>query len=528
MRLTGNMGGMFARVSLLILLAAAGASGCLNRPTEKKPERPDIPPLPVQQMKAYPEAVTGRFVSLADFEDSPLAAGRGHQQVGCFSVTPLPGAELKFAVNITRTGTGALEAILPPRAALVYQLPEIHDVSSYSLLAMAVYSPAIRDDLKVYIATRRAGWESLPVLLRAGWNNVLIDLERIKAMPDFEAKGVRFIRLSFADAAEPVKIYLDDVMLVDNQREIGLVPPGMRLVKKGLDYELSLPDRRGVRIKQGDDGLWRLSPEQIVVELGAPSAAARPEDKADLPPPASGPAREDIRRMGARRVGEVEVLESNSLRLRLANTWFFPTEAGQWASLSVRQVRWEYTFYADGRCITDLIVNNAGGEDIAWVRLTAPSTGVWSDGRESSARPAEAFAASAGRWIFFSPGQGPNRPIYQANYLRPARSEIKLGAKELVDEDVNGNGFDESQGCYRFRARAGHCRFLMVPPAEGLCDATIRVAGKWSGPVTANCEGMAIRELMTLKDGSVLFQLPGTITRPTWVEVTGLASPGVE
>ena len=36
-----------------------------------------------------------------------------------------------------------------------------------------------------------------------------------------------------------------------------------------------------------------------------------------------------------------------------------------------------------------------------------------------------------------------------------------------------------------------------------------------------NTEGLAIREVVRLADGSVLFRLPGRLTRPTKVEVRG-------
>ena len=206
------------------------AAGC--RRGARRQEEFYLQPLPIQQSQAYPETVTGRFVSLADFEEAPLARQPGHAQVRHFVFRPTgSGAGMKYVVNITRTGAGALEAEMPVGSSLVYRLPEVHDFSEYCLLSMAIYSRSVRDDLRVLLVTDRAGWESHPVLLRTGWNNVLIDIQRLKVLPDFNTRRVREIRLRFAGggkgAAGAVRINLDDIMLIDNRREILPLPEGI-------------------------------------------------------------------------------------------------------------------------------------------------------------------------------------------------------------------------------------------------------------------------------------------------------------
>jgi len=505
------MTAMMGRYALAALVAA-GLAGCGG---QRGPDF-DVPPLQVLQMRAYPEAVTGRFVSLADFEDSPLVNVPGHEQVSDFSVVGADaGGELKFVVNITRTGAGALEALLPAGGALVFGLPDVHDFSRYTLLGVSVYSREIRDDLKVRLSTDRAAWESLPVLLRPGWNEVLIDLQRLRSLADFDARRVRSIRLWFSAAASPVRINLDDVLLIDNRRAIRPLPEGMRLIQTGLDYELRLGHRAlPIRIRQGDDGLWRLGADQAILSVFG-----------DSPQVSSGPgrARESLSALGRRRVGEVELLEYNRIRLRLANTWYFPTTAGQWASLAVPMVRWEYTFYADGRWVTDVIVNAAGSKPIRRLQITAPEPVVWSDGTRGPVMATAGFGGSAGRWGFLRCPEVPQKKLYESNYAKPGRLERRMGIPEVVNGDVNGDGFDEATGCYRLRAQAGQCRFLLDPPREGLCDAVVRVAGQWSGPVAATCDGRALRDLVELDDGSVLFVLRGLRRRPRWVEVTGRA-----
>lgn len=96
-----------------------------------------------------------------------------------------------------------------------------------------------------------------------------------------------------------------------------------------------------------------------------------------------------------------------------------------------------------------------------------------------------------------------------------------MGQIEAADGDVGGDGFDESQGCYHLRAKAGHCRFALSPAGEALADVVIRVVGGWKASVTVNSEGLAVRDLVRLPDGSALFVLPGAWNRPRWVEVSG-------
>ncbi len=511
--------------AILAAVAAFAAAGC--RPIGRTVL--EVPPLRLQQQQAYPETVTGRFVSLADFEDDPLLVNRpGHKQIEDFAITgPGAGAERKFVVNITRTGVGALEANVPPGAALVFRLSGFGDFSPYALLGMSIYSREIRDDLKVSISTDRPGWErlqlrrtaigdieSLPVLLRPGWNTVRIDLRRLAGLKDFDVRAVRAIRLWFSAATGPVRINLDDILLIDNRREIRPVPPGVRLLKAGLDYELHLPARsEPIRIQQGDDGLWRFRPGQPVVQISSAGSVA--------PAGGANPPQEDLAAMGRRRVGEVEILEHNRIRLRIANTWYFPASAGQWVSPSVPMIRWEHTFYRDGRRVTDVVINNAGGKPISGLRIATQEATAWSDGRQGRVAEVSRFGGSVARFSFLNVPETPRRQWYLENYVKPGRLTIRMGDKDVVDGDADGDGFDQSRDCYCLRARAGHCRFVLTPSGAGLADAVVRVSGRWKGPVTANSEGLALKDLVRLPDGSVLLVVPGVWKRPRWVELTG-------
>ena len=230
----------------------------------------------------------------------------------------------------------------------------------------------------------------------------------------------------------------------------------------------------------------------------------------------------------------LEILERNGIRLRLRNTWYFPVSGGEWITLGgeqgrqwslatagVRQIRWEYTFYWDGRIVTDVVINNAGGREIAGVRITAPQPAAWSDGTRGPVAEVTRLAGDVARFSFLITPAGVQKRRWESDYLQPARLRVDVGEMDVVPGDAGGDGFDESQGCYRLRARAGRCRFAVVPWRRAVAGAVVRIAGPWGPAVTADSEGLALRRLVRLEDGSVLLVVPGPIRRTRWVEVTG-------
>jgi hypothetical protein len=504
----------FKKYWLLALLPLlAGCPKSVEPPPKEAPLY--VAPLPVQQAAAYPETVTRRFVSLADFETQPA------EQVSWFTFSGQPRsgessdrtpASRKLVVNVTRTGAGAMEVLLPAGMQLVFSVPQIHDFSGYTLLSLALYSETLRDDLRITVTSDASSWRSLPTLIQPGWNTVLVDIRRLGQLRDFDIKGVRTLKLEFADAAGPVRFNLDDIMLLDNRRPIAPLPAGLRMEKNALDYKITLQGRpEPLEVRQNEDGLWRIGQDQPLVQLAAPKELL-PESVERLAP------------MGTRRVGAVEILENNPLRLRIANTWYFPSRAGEWASLAVRRIRWEYTFYSDKRFVTHLEFDNAGSSPLGALRIRWPQS-VALAGASLTQEIELPNPPEVKRWDYLTASPDPQRDRMQRNFLHPGKLVCTLGEQgAFAPGDADRDGFDESEGCYFLLAREGHCRFTVVPPEGGLVDPVFRVAGDWRQMPTVSCEGLAIRDAVRLADGSVLVVLRGLITRPTAVEVEG---PGV-
>ena len=503
------------RVIFVILIAALILPSCRPPEPAPKPQAPvsTLPPLPLQQARAYAETVTGLFASLVDFEDAPDGY-KGHSQVEQFSIWPSnKRGDRKFVVNITRTGVGALEATLGPGAKLRFTGSDIRDFTGYTLLTMALYSESLRDDLQVTLRSESGDWTSHRTLVTPGWNNVLIDIQRLSKRNNFSITSVQQIDIAFADAIGDVTFNLDDIMLVDNRRQIEPTPKGVKLIKSGLDYELTIPGlKKNISLAQSKDGLWRMGSHQSIMRLT--------QNQTSL---ARGA--EELSVMGRRKVGRVEILEHNTQRLRLTNTWYFPTRAGEWASLAIRQIKWTHAIYADGSQVTNVELNNAGGKEIRQIGVFLNKKAAWDDGAVSDERIEPSFTGPVARWNYLLASPEASEQSSFDQYLQPGRIKIHMGNPDLqAPGDANNDKFDESSGCYHLGANAaGHCRFTFHPAATGKRNAVFQITGPWDKDtkVSVNAAGLALRNLTRLDDGTLLFVLPGKITAPKRIEVTG-------
>jgi len=230
---------------------------------------------------------------------------------------------------------------------------------------------------------------------------------------------------------------------------------------------------------------------------------------------------EDLRPMGQRRVGAVELLEVNPIRLRIRNTWYFPPQAGEWTDMDVRQIRWEHTFYADGRWVAGVMLNNAGGGEISAVQLIAPGPVAWSNGAISDQLRVEVFSGPVGQWALLAAPVGPAGDAFRAGFARPAEARVLLGTRGAqAAGDARGDGFDESQGCYFARAVHGNCRIELKPGDTPLVRPVVRVAGPWKGAVAGNCAGLPLRPIIKLPDG-ILALIEDAIANDAVVEFAG-------
>jgi hypothetical protein len=208
--------------------------------------------------------------------------------------------------------------------------------------------------------------------------------------------------------------------------------------------------------------------------------------------------------------------------VRWASTWYFPPELGLWRHTEVRQLRWEYTFYGDGRCVTCLHLSNAGGPDVAQVRLLAGREAAWSDGAIAAQYHAANLPGQEGQWAWLTCPAGPQAADLLASYARPPAAKILLGrpAGDSQGAQVAGGVFDRREGCYVARAAGGHCRLELTVADTPLPRPVFRIQGDWAGPIVASYAGMPIRPVVRWQNQAMAV-MDDVLTSPSIVEFAG-------
>jgi len=211
---------------------------------------------------------------------------------------------------------------------------------------------------------------------------------------------------------------------------------------------------------------------------------------------------ESLSMLGDRRVGVVEVQEHNALRLRIANTWYFRASPGQWLTQECRRVRWEYTFYWDGRWVTQVRLDVSDESGPGAYRLSLPSEAAWSDGQRASSR-IFSLAASDHREFLTAPDT-PDRPAVEEAFLHPPRLSVSSPASRPSVSGAAEGTFDRAQGCFVVDGSAGLTRFTLGGGAPGV-SSVIRLL-RWPGTqAVINADGWSIRQYVRLGDQSLLF-----------------------
>lgn len=491
-------------VSCLLLAVLAGCDRTalrgLGEPVSARPAEPEEAPLPGR----YADVAPGRVRLLGDFESRGGRTGLDRAMEWTLIGDPQLG-ERDWTDARAASGAGCLVATLPPAGELTWTLASPESVDGYTLLCLAVHVREPRCDLRVRLGGTGRSYTSPPKLLRQGWNHVEVDLRVLAGL------SLRVIGLSVNNPDKPVEMLVDDVVLLDNRRAIGPTPPGVLLRAEGLGWSLSVPGSKDIEIAPGADGLWRLGEDQPTMRLRGVGEPA--EQRADV-------LRESLDWLGADRIGQARLVESNSLRVRLELTWRFPAGTRPYRSMLDRWVRWEYAVYGDGRRVVSAWLSNAGGEPIEEVSLAMARPVSWAGGATQQRLIERDFIGPVGRWnALVGVGTLPGRAV-RRNYLQPAALELVWGEDAFYAAgDMDRDRFDESQGCYAVAARSGRCRFTLRPGGEAMVRPIVRVAGPFGQVPAVQASGRVVREVVLLADGSALLALPGQYDGAVTVEV---------
>ena len=310
-------------------------------------------------MKTYTDLASRRFQILADFEE-PVQATIFHRK--------MKGGDEPLEVTTEQaqkaTGVGSLKMNLlnSDQYVIARDSPEsewslYRDWSHYHLLLFSVFSPR---ELGGFVCEIRSGQEKQriyrhpPLLLSEGWNLVRIDLGDTANQINLE--DIRELRFFVDNLSDPVVLYLDDVVLADNERlvhgtderkpgDLYVRTRGRRLVA-GAAGRFELVFHRG-RIVQWFDlahdssrrhnlaGAAPLGPNPVALSNDAPDINRSDSAIDSLP-------------SGLLVDSQQNLEEATPLRVVIRGEWRFG-QSRQEAVEGVPGYRWLYFVYRDGR-----------------------------------------------------------------------------------------------------------------------------------------------------------------------------------
>lgn len=479
------------------------------------------------------------------------------------------------------TGPRGLRATLPPNAALIADPGGgwAGDWRDFTMLGAAVHCES--DDVSIVLELRSGSagdlvFRTSPMRLRAGWNNVRFDLADAGARLD--AAYVAAIALRVAERAEPVTLWLDDLTLLDNRRDLLGTPDG----PEGALYARQI----GTRLIVGASGRFELvfqsglvtrcyqtavDPHRLAslclngplgpVPLPIHSAAIRAGEAVSLDVAAlaasGGPSR--LRRTH-------RLVEANALRIVVEAEWSWTVAESASQPTTPEALVFRYAIDACGR--VHVAVRSAAVETFAMpppfaVFIDAADDRAWQfDVQNTGSRRgrylrAAARAADEPRdeliWIVCEYGddaglrslrpldstlsaavladpRGPAAPLVHRSVLlvwpglwadRPADARLWADATwpaRAAGPRTSVMAFDPIENAYRVDCRSGRARFSLEEVGVVRFRPMLLLDGTSGRRAFVTCNGLMMRSDQRAADGSVLVELP-EILRPASIEI---------
>lgn len=114
----------------------------------------------------------------------------------------------------------------------------------------------------------------------------------------------------------------------------------------------------------------------------------------------------------------------------------------------------------------------------------------------------------------------PEGETYAGDYQQPARLRFSRGRAVLdAAGDLNGDGFNQSEGCYELTIEEGVARFVLDPLGRLRHQPRFRLRGTSGLPCWIYADGRIVSGEDRDERGEVLFTIPGPLGMNTAVEV---------
>ena len=555
----------------LLVLVLLALSACNAPPIAKPVELPTVDE--ARALRAsYEDVDFHGCVTLADFQ-SP-------SQVRWFRAVGADGSELHA---IRHSITASPEAADPAERALgvllrgpkdflildptgLPQLDAPADWRDFGVLVFRLHAPPGGVQLRLFIlgaADDSLGWAQ-DVHANAGWNLLRVDLDEVGRYIDLA--NVHTLGWRLAEGAGPTTVYIDDLVLANRAAwrmgqhaaagELCVCTRGDRLIV-GARERFELVFAGGAIVAWYAD-----SPDSLTVPTGMGPWL--------LPLPADWRTQQVVtltaERFRPSSASRPSVLEASPLRVIVAGG-AEPTAA-------------RYVVYPDGRVYvhsrTPSVPATDDAQSLGWALVLASRSAFRLTGPSSTYAynmPADfALLCRNGPlradllWACATPGALAQRRLIQphgrqplvllagesatpeaahllrvwprnmdgddqagaaaADYQNPARLSVTAG--RLVTDaagDLNGDGFNESEGCYELEPQHGVLRFEFDPGVIVRERPLFRVRDTAGRQCWIYVDGKALLIEHHDADGNVVFALDGNVRMPRAIEVY-TQSPG--
>lgn len=582
----------------LAVLMASGL-GCLDlvTPDGAGYDRP-LPPVVDRLAAKYEDLAARRFLVLADFEDAA--------QGTLFTTEPAGVGSVSVSTDraVPDTGVGSLKMSLPGSAEFVvcrnrpggqWGLPS--DWTRHHLLIMSVYSPRKLDGFRVTLHSggrRELAYGHPRQLLETGWNLIRVDLGEVGQAIDLS--DVREIRLGCELLQTAVDLYLDNLILVDNEQEVFVtqerVPGDLYVLSRGQSLVVGAIDRFELVFARGRIDQWydlASDPNRLHNLAGPGPLGPVPTGTPGSPaPPLSITGMEHWSSPGAVVETHQSLVSATPLQIIVQGRCVFAS-AGSHPEPMAASHEWVYTIYQDGRvyvqCSGDAgmpggadeqisvgvacdrtlgfvrhIIHDSVDEDAVAGRrrvvcallsrrdpglsdlLVVPfnASRIEPYDEDSAARIGVtwrvpvinnrfAFALMLRCWPddVDSPEQA--RPL-AASYLYGPSIALDAGRLVRTDPgDLDNDGYSEARG-YTVLQLDGNIARIRIDGREHLrFSPAFRIVDVSDRDVWVYLDGRLITDTRRDENGSLLFVIPGVVSREVLLEVTSRqrsAEPG--
>lgn len=580
---TATAAAVIVAATAALLAIVAVVSGC-NDPQQPLSETTE--PLPIDRLVAAhaEDLESKKFQVIADFEEP--------RQASLFSRVPdggSAGVEITTARARPETGVGSLRMSLTNSLQQVvaadspeaeWALPQ--DWTAYNLLLMSVFSPREQGGFRFSIGSGSSNplvYEHPRIMLEAGWNAVRIDL--LEVSEQVYLGDVREMRFWCDPLDSPIDLYLDDIILADNTRELMPNPdntPGqLSLESAGRRLIVTAANRFVLVLYHGQIRQWfdlASDPQRLHNLAGGNALGPIPtlggfRDGTILLEPDQwsmlGPLVESFQR----------VVEASPVRVVIHGEWRFARPDSP-ADESSPYHRWVFSIYRNGEVYVECSgyvpgmnlqeVGMAFGCDAAagFVPHTvAPAPAATGDETASYtlfSQPPRAGSAdllvvpavpAAGRPMVDPAGARVN-VVYRAPvqsdqflfnamlrvwpsdidnatqagpmaraYQQPLPVAVDTGSLLRTDAgDFDGDGYSEARGYYVLKLDGRIAKLRLDGRHHLRFSPAFKLVDVIDRDVWVYVDGRQIKNLQRDQNGNILFEVPGVISREILIEIT--------